>query len=292
MTRIVPLLLGISIPVSLVLSLEALAATPMQRSVFRDQTCSQTCFSEDQLCITFSLSIISTIFQVISSISLALWCWYHFSAKLALATVLSGYLSVILHGVVLLLDALRYPKSYWFSTVHRQLIFTAGATFFSSVGSSIMLCELWHHRAEVVCDETQHPRHSLRYFSKYQAQLILLNSISTWYIIFGASVLSRVEGWSLDDAVYFCIVSLTTVGLGDLVPQSKGSMIFLPFYACVGLLLFGMTVFLTRQVLLEFLTLRVSLQLYKILSLWTVNEDVGIRLDPEAGWYFRLQLSF
>jgi Ion channel len=38
------------------------------------------------------------------------------------------------------------------------------------------------------------------------------------YIMFGAVVLYKLEEWPLLDGVYFCFMSLSTIGFGDLVP--------------------------------------------------------------------------
>jgi voltage-gated potassium channel len=43
------------------------------------------------------------------------------------------------------------------------------------------------------------------------------------------------EGWSLIDALYFSIVTLTTVGYGDLHPTSDGTQIFTIIYILTGL---------------------------------------------------------
>ena len=45
------------------------------------------------------------------------------------------------------------------------------------------------------------------------------------FIFFPALIFSAIEPWSYGEAVYFCFVSLTTVGFGDFVPaRSTGSL--------------------------------------------------------------------
>jgi hypothetical protein len=44
-----------------------------------------------------------------------------------------------------------------------------------------------------------------------------------------------VEGWSFVDVVYFALVTITTVGYGDLSPTKAGSKVFTMIYALVGI---------------------------------------------------------
>ena len=44
-----------------------------------------------------------------------------------------------------------------------------------------------------------------------------------------------VEGWSLLDAAFFSVVTISTVGYGELVPQTVLGKLFAMFYIIVGL---------------------------------------------------------
>lgn len=65
------------------------------------------------------------------------------------------------------------------------------------------------------------------------------------YICLGAAVFSAWEGWTFIDGAYFCFVTLSTIGFGDLVPgksfqgtdTQNGQ---LQLVACCGYLLFGL----------------------------------------------------
>jgi voltage-gated potassium channel len=46
---------------------------------------------------------------------------------------------------------------------------------------------------------------------------------------------STVEGWSVVDALYFSVTTLTTVGLGDLAPKTTLGKIFTVIYIFAGL---------------------------------------------------------
>ena len=54
-------------------------------------------------------------------------------------------------------------------------------------------------------------------------------------VIFGTVVFHFVEGWSYLDALYFCVITLTTIGFGDLAPISVFGKMFVIFYAVIGI---------------------------------------------------------
>lgn len=53
-------------------------------------------------------------------------------------------------------------------------------------------------------------------------------AMGTWFY-------ARVEHWSVLDALYFSVTTLTTVGLGDLSPKTDAGKIFTIIYIFVGL---------------------------------------------------------
>jgi voltage-gated potassium channel len=57
--------------------------------------------------------------------------------------------------------------------------------------------------------------------------LVMLLSGTTFYY--------TVEGWSVVDAFYFCVTTLTTVGLGDLAPHTTLGKLFTTVYIFAGL---------------------------------------------------------
>jgi len=64
------------------------------------------------------------------------------------------------------------------------------------------------------------------FFSSLATLLSLLISGSLFY--------SQVEGWTLVDSFYFTVITITTVGYGDLAPTTTTSKLFTIFLIFMG----------------------------------------------------------
>jgi len=63
-------------------------------------------------------------------------------------------------------------------------------------------------------------------------------ALFTWVLIviaIGTAFYSRYEGWRVLDALYFTIITLTTIGYGDFAPQTDAGKIFTMVYIFVGI---------------------------------------------------------
>jgi len=67
----------------------------------------------------------------------------------------------------------------------------------------------------------------------------------------GAFFFHDVEGWPYLDALYYCVVTLTTVGYGDLVPRTAAGRLFAIPYILLGLGLVASFVATVARRLLE-----------------------------------------
>ena len=54
-------------------------------------------------------------------------------------------------------------------------------------------------------------------------------------ISIGATFYHFIEGWSWIDCMYFCVITLTTIGYGDFSPQTDGGKIFTMVCILIGL---------------------------------------------------------
>ena len=70
-------------------------------------------------------------------------------------------------------------------------------------------------------------------------------SILIWMVILlaaGTIFYSWMEGWSLLDSLYFSIITLTTVGYGDLSPTTSASKAFTIVYIIFGMILIAASI--------------------------------------------------
>ena len=69
--------------------------------------------------------------------------------------------------------------------------------------------------------------------------------VAALVLLVGTIFYSAVEGWSLLDSLYFCVVTLATVGFGDLYPVTVAGKAFTIVYVLSGV---GILVLLATQV--------------------------------------------
>ncbi|SCU78726.1 LAME_0A05534g1_1 [Lachancea meyersii CBS 8951] len=72
--------------------------------------------------------------------------------------------------------------------------------------------------------------------------------LSLWFI-WGAAIFSQIISLSYGEALYYCVVVILTIGLGDLLPLTVAARIMTLIYALSGLIILGVIVALTRSII-------------------------------------------
>ena len=100
---------------------------------------------------------------------------------------------------------------------------------------------------------------------KYRALLLWVAII----LLTGTIFYNRIEGWGWVDSFYFSVITLTTVGYGDLSPTTPVSKLFTVFYIFFGL-----------SILLAFLTqlAKERMEIYesRVNKKYDSGQDVGL----------------
>lgn len=92
--------------------------------------------------------------------------------------------------------------------------------------------------------------------SRKQRSLLIIVMLLLVYIAFGALVNSFLIGLNFINGLYFTVVSIETVGFGDIVPDNTGSRVFICFYIIFGILNLGVAVGVARETIFEQLQIR------------------------------------
>jgi hypothetical protein len=94
--------------------------------------------------------------------------------------------------------------------------------------------------------------------SLVQRQMILIAIFVIAYISIMSGIFGFIEGWDYEVSLYWCIVTIATIGFGDFAPKTTlGRLLVLPF-AFLGIMLMGTTLYSMHLVELEVLAIRLT----------------------------------
>ncbi|XP_076264261.1 TWIK-related acid-sensitive K[+] channel 6 [Rhynchophorus ferrugineus] len=126
-----------------------------------------------------------------------------------------------------------------FTMVYAMIGIPLGLVMFQSIGervnklSSVIIRSV---RSSLSCKQTTASELDL---------ICVVTFLSSLTILGGAAAFSRYEGWSYFDSVYYCFITLTTIGFGDMVALQKDNALSQkPEYVMFSLIfiLFGLAI--------------------------------------------------
>ncbi|KAF9142751.1 hypothetical protein BGX30_002287 [Mortierella sp. GBA39] len=86
----------------------------------------------------------------------------------------------------------------------------------------------------------------------HKQRILIAEAMSLcFYLAIGALIFIYLEKWTFLNALFFVIVTITTIGFGDRVPQSTGGRIFVVVYAAGGIVLLALAINAIRYVIME-----------------------------------------
>jgi len=121
------------------------------------------------------------------------------------------------------------------------------------------------------------------------------------YLILGTFTFSLGENWSIIDALYFCVITITTVGLGDLYPINNKMLVFL--FSCIGLGLVALLISFLCEIISNHSNITSLGKIFKYRNInrtindeyfkdWVNNENINLYHNGNLVWAVCLKEDF
>ncbi|KAF8871171.1 hypothetical protein CPB84DRAFT_1716808 [Gymnopilus junonius] len=148
-------------------------------------------------------------------------------------------------------DLINIPAVTIFGVEHRFSDgFTYGQGFWFTVCSTIASTLTNITLITDYC-QTKDFSHAGSGLTPKQRSLVIIIIVLLGYLSLGSLIIAVMLRMDFIDALYLSVVSIETIGFGDLHPTSAGSRIFTCFYVAGGILNLALAVALSRDALLE-----------------------------------------
>ncbi|KAI8895125.1 hypothetical protein BC833DRAFT_178015 [Globomyces pollinis-pini] len=240
-TKYIPVVSGLLIPMATFLNLQSVTV-PMAVSL-------DSIVKRNHIVLACSiLSLLSGTLATAAVFTRMLERKIKLSTRIA---IIAAYLQAILNILTLLLFHLLQKTTN--VNYSEAIVLNILAIFVSAFAASLMA---YHHHLNLIHQQLY--SWTLYELSLEQRQLILLTIATISYISFVSFVYGLLENWAYDFALYWCICTFTTIGFGDAAPRTmigKGLLIPVGFG---GIALNGSMIWSMRNVMLEFLTIRLA----------------------------------
>ncbi|KAK9371963.1 uncharacterized protein V1513DRAFT_460976 [Lipomyces chichibuensis] len=187
---------------------------------------------------TLALNAVSLVFGVLANASLLANFTGRVSYNLSQAISIGSFY----FASILLLSIIGTTYRVYLSMIDRGLEVEFSQGYWSAVITAVLyfLCGLVLTSNEIGHLRGFYPA-SFILTSSQRSLMLQILCIIVW-LAGGGGVFARIQEYSYGDAIYYCDVTILTIGLGDLHPtRDLGRAIVLP-YALVGILILGLVV--------------------------------------------------
>ncbi|KAJ2363809.1 Potassium channel, partial [Coemansia sp. RSA 2607] len=187
-------------------------------------------------------SIISLVLIVASGVCFVLRCLEYN----VIITTTSLIVANFVNAVLILASAIMYLKNE--RPKHPDATLT-GEYYCSYAGAAVALLNALLLLLDMLV--TPGFRYRGSGMSRPQRMLQFNIIVIVVWIGIGGYVWSKIEGWDTVTSVMFCMVTVTTIGFGNKSPSPGYSRILQLFYGPLGILMFGLMLLNTRNVIIQ-----------------------------------------
>jgi len=198
-----------------------------------------------------AINAISLFFGAIANLSILLVSddraapLHKYIFRLVLITIIGGFLASFLLIALIIVTAtslrLPSPPGYAYTQAYCYAIMSAVLYF---VTSSFVIYTAY------IMLHTPRSRQELSLFAKGHRVKILTTTFMA-YLLIGAIIFSKVEGWSYLDGVFWADVTILTVGFGDFKPETHLGRCLLFPYAIFGIFILFLVIYCLTEVVFE-----------------------------------------
>lgn len=187
----------------------------------------------------FAINVISLVLGFSSNV--VLLC--HFSRKLSyLTSQLINIVGWTAAGVLLMIDVIICS-----SEINEEQTKTLGFWYASFTSGLYLACTFTLTIHFIGYKLKKYPA-TFNLLPNERSIMVFTVFLSLW-LIWGAGLFSGLLGISFGNSLYFCVVSLLTVGFGDIYPNNIVSKIMILFFSLSGIFLLGLIVYMTRSII-------------------------------------------
>ncbi|KAF3909757.1 hypothetical protein AA313_de0209991 [Arthrobotrys entomopaga] len=122
-------------------------------------------------------------------------------------------------------DAQVYTQAFWYGVISAGLYLFSATILFVNIAGYI---------------KGHYPSHIES--SMAEKNLMLQTIFFFVWMAVGALVFSKIEGWTYSDSLYFCNVTLLTVGFGDIYTTTDSARGFIFPFSVIGIIMLGLVV--------------------------------------------------